>query len=73
VPFFRAENARHRGTDVQLIRGFRQERKPDIPEPLQEPFKLPDELLQWEVDFAEVRVAIVRLQAQTTVTKAVGA
>jgi hypothetical protein len=72
VPLFRTENARQRGTDVQLIRGFRQERKPDITEPLQEPFNLPDELLQWEVDFAELRVAIERLQAQTTVTKAVG-
>jgi hypothetical protein len=66
VPLFRTENARHRGTDVQLIKGFREERAPDIAEPIQEPFHLPDELLRWETEFAEFRSAIERLNAQNS-------
>lgn len=65
VPLFRSENARHRGTDVQLIKGFREVRYPDIVEPNQEPFKLPDELLAWERDFAQLRSVIERVQAQS--------
>jgi hypothetical protein len=67
VPLFRTENARLRGIDVQLIKGFDKLRNPEISEPSQEPFPLPHGLLDAERTFIELRSTIERLQAQSIV------
>jgi hypothetical protein len=56
IPFFRSENARVRGIDVQNIAAFREPCRPlDLPILVSEPFEVPPQVDVCERDFSDLR------------------